>query len=112
MKVINEIFLQLIFRVGLKFFFEFMKRCLFQILFWLTLLKYSSVYISCDYQSPILFDVIITHVKPQSWFELEKSLSKFISEWRTKYNVTLSFYKPIAGDIGDIMTYLHFGKLE
>lgn len=56
-------------------------------------------------------EVIVTHVKPEHWFQFRDEIKKHPA-FEAKHHIdVLGRYKPIAGGIGDLITFVHFGKL-
>lgn len=77
-------------------------------IFCLFLIVFGVEYISGDEHNDLV-DVVVTHVKPENYYEYKKSLTK-LTEMETKHNFKVHRYEPLAGGISDVVAYMHYGE--
>jgi len=59
-----------------------------------------------------IHEVIVTHVKPEHWYQFREEIKKHPA-FEAKHNIdVLGRYKPIAGGIGDLITFVKFDNME
>lgn len=58
-----------------------------------------------------IYDVCVTHVKPEHWYDFKNELKKHPA-FEAKHGIeVMGRYKPIAGGIGDLITFLKFDSM-
>lgn len=58
-----------------------------------------------------IYDVIVTHVKPEHWYDFKNELKKHPA-FEAKHGIeVLGRYKPIAGGIGDLISFMKYGEI-